>query len=177
MDPVFVWNDVGSGGDYNFACYHPNGASLGSGHFAIGHFGTASYGQPQKPYVVTVEGENRNDVFEKPSGLNRIWTDSGSGAHEDGSFWTVSCPSGYGSLSDVCQIGHDQPSLDVIWCVKDKYLENDYHDQFLWNDAETGADVDIDIMGGNTELTKEFVAVTTSRGEKKSLKKISNTYL
>jgi hypothetical protein len=175
VEPVFIWNDLGSGGDSDFSCYGPYGTTFDFEYFALSHFGTGSYGKPQKAYVVSVSGENTIDVFQKPTGYNRIWTDSGSGADLDGSFWSVSCPTGYGSLSDICMKGYSQPPLDAIWCVKEKYLEDDYHDTWIWNDAGSGADQNCDIRGGQSELTKEFIGVTN--GGIKTLKKIINTYL
>ena len=171
--PISIWNDGGSGGDHDFSCYGPSGTS--SEYFAISRFGTGSYGKPQKTYVVSVSGASTNDTFQKPTGYSRIYKDSGSGATLDGSFWSVSCPAGYGSLSDVCIKGYSQPPLDAIWCVEETYLEADHHDKWIWNDVGSGAWSDCEINGGRSELTKEFIGVTN--GGKKTLKKIANKYL
>ena len=88
----------------------------------------------------------------------------------------MNCPTGYGSLSDLCMRGYSQPPPDAIWCVEEKYLEDDYHNTWIWNDQGTGADQDCDINGGQSDFTKEFIGATTTRGGKKSLKKIAKKY-
>jgi hypothetical protein len=118
-------------------------------------------------------------VLKKPSGYSRIWRDLYSGANRDGSFWRVNCPKGYGSLSDVCQNGWGNQRLEThqVWCVNMKYLKDDNHDRWIWNDKGSGSYYDVDINGGESSLTRELISATDKRGRTKTLKRIANTYL
>ena len=179
VDSTLIWDDVNSGAKHNFACYAPSLAST-SNLFVIGHFGISENRNGLKPktYVVSLARDVKgNPVFQYPISYSLIWRDAGSFASKDGSFWKVNCPEGYGSLSDLCQIGYTSPNLDAIYCINQDYLEDDQHGNWIWDDTASGAAKDVDINGGDSELTKELVAATTQRGETKSLNKIKSEYL
>ena len=184
-----VWHDKGSGASFDFSCYSPPSGQIRIGkttYYSIGHFGV-SHGviwsghesSQRKPrvFTVSVSGESSANVFKKPTGFSRIWRDKDSGAWWDGSFWEVKCPNGYGSLSDLCQRGHSSPSTNSVWCIRETYLERDYHNQWIWDDKGSGAGKDVDINGGQTDMTKELISATATRGTKKPLRKISSEYL
>jgi len=177
VDPELIWNDKSSGGRYDFSCWGPGYYPGNSGYYPIGHFGNGAYQKPQRAYVLSLSEPSWTGILKRPTGFNRIWKDSGSGASLDGSFWSVGCPLGYQSLSDVCRRGYDEPDIYSVWCINDRFLESDHHDNLIWNDRGTGAYSDVDINGGQSELTKELVSATTERGSTKYLRKIKSTYL
>ena len=177
-----VWHDKGSGARHDLSCYRPPSGQTRIGkttYYSIGHFGVRFKSSQSKPrvFTVSVSGESSANVFKKPTGFSRIWRDKGSGASWDGSFWEVRCPNGYGSLSDLCQRGHSSPSTNSVWCIRETYLEGDYHNQWIWDDKGSGAWKDVDINGGQTDMTKELISATARRGSKKHLRKISSEYL
>ena len=180
MDSTLIWDDGKSGANHDFSCYAPSSDSS-SRMFVIGHFGIRDQQNGRKPrtYVVSLAGDaDVNSVFQHPLSYSIIWTDAGSGATKDGSFWKVNCPDGYGSLSDLCQVGHKSPNLDAVWCIKKDYLEDDERDVLIWDDTNSGAQKNVDINGGQYEhRTMDLVAATTERGTTKTLKRIKMEYL
>ena len=177
VGPRLIYDDKGTGARYDFSCYAP---ITGSTHqYVIGHFGIGASrnGRKPTPYVMSVIGDKPENIFKRPTHYQQIWKDSGSGGQKEGSFWTVVCPNGFASLSDLCQLGYGTPSSGAVWCINKRYLENDYHDKWIWDDRWSGAYDDVDIMGGRTRLTKELVSATNRRGQKKTLKGIKNTFI
>ena len=187
LDPYFriqevgatlIWDDGGSGATYDFSCYAPSSNDLSNENHVVGHFGIRDNKDGRKPkaFVVSFTGD-KSSAFRRPVSYSQIWNDRGSGAKKDGAFWKVNCPNGYGSLSDLCKYGWSYPSINDIWCIKEDYLERDYHGTWIWNDRRSGARRDVDINGGNSEMTKQLVAATTRRGTKKWLKKIKSEFI
>ena len=147
-----IWDDAGSGGELDFSCYAASGTD--KPHiYGVGHFGinVNENGPKPRPWVVSlVDSDETSTIFRRPTIFSRIWTDKGTGAYKDGSFWKVNCPNGYNSLADLCQRGYDdsKPSKSAVSCIKQEYLEDDLHNTFIWNDKWTGSSVDVDINGG-----------------------------
>ena len=77
----------------------------------------------------------------------------------------------------MCQRGYSTPNIDTVSCIRETYLERDNHNQWIWDDRGSGAYRDVDINGGQSDLTKALISATTSRGAKKSLRRIASKYL
>ena len=126
MDFTPIWNDAGSGGYHDFSCYaleyvggnrclgfklcHLSEISDKPHIYGVGHFGinVNKNGPKPRPWVVSlVDSDEASTIFRRPTNFSRIWTDKGTGAYKDGSFWKVNCPNGYNSLADLCQHGYD----------------------------------------------------------------------
>ena len=180
VDPELIWEYDGVGGG-RFSCYAPSfSITSKSYYFVIGHFGIGDHRHGNKPttYVVSpIECEDGNTAFRRPESFSRLWTDSGSGASTDGTFWRVNCPNGYGSLSDLCQQGYSEPNKNTVWCIKHEYLEDDQHDTWLWDSIGAGTNnvgsvTSVDVNGGKSDLTRELVSVTTTHGATNTMKRI-----
>ena len=75
--------------------------------------------------------------------MDKIWTDSGSGANKDFSVWRPKGPGGYYSVGDIPYGSHNQPPLSVI--VKahiSDALEPPYFYRKRWDDSGSGANKD-----------------------------------
>ena len=81
-----------------------------------------------------------------------IWTDSGSGADRDVSFWRpYDVQSGYFPLGDVATASHGKPSipsLTVTALVADALAPPTSFSE-VWNDRGSGADRDVRVMRMN----------------------------
>jgi len=77
-----VWNDKGSGGDYDGSIWYP---APNDGYVTLGFVGQLGYGTPVIPNLVCV----RQDFAEQAQAGNLIWSDKGSGADEDVSLWAI----------------------------------------------------------------------------------------
>ena len=174
--PIRITDDRGSGAWNDFTCYKPD--NTGSGRYTVGHFGINANYRGNKPvvYQVSATRQGAKRVFKEPERFRRIWKDSGSGGTYDWSVWEVVCSIGYGALSDVCQIGYNSPSTSTIMCIKDKYLENEYRDRWLWHDKGSGVYADVDINGGSSTRTQNLVTATNQRGSKRTLHAIKSQY-
>ena len=188
-DPVWISDDRGSGAIYDFACYKPK--DQGDLSYTVGHFGIGDkpieFGGDKRSKTdhelstyqlsVSTGGIHATDVFTKPKNFSMIWSDKGSGGSIPWSIWDVECPKGYGALSDVCVNGHQVPSADVIFCIKDYYLTKEKRVRWIWNDKSSGADVDCAINGGSATHTFSLVAGAANWQDKKIFYKIKDIYL
>lgn len=78
-----------------------------------------------------------------PVDYTLLWTDAGSGADADGSFWRPVPPSGYISLGDVAGVGRSKPGVNEVWCVRaDLVSDGVYPEGSVWDDGGSGADAD-----------------------------------
>lgn len=175
VDARWICDDRGSKSDHDFTCYGPtpDGSSYTVGHFGIGN---SHDGPKPNVYQVSVTGISAEAVFAKPLGFFNIWEDHGSHGDDNWGLWQVNCPNGFRALSDVCVNGYHQPSNDEIWCINEDFLDDDYHDDWIWDDKGSGADANCDINGGQSLYTNDLVAATNQRGSKKYLSKIKDEY-
>ena len=78
----------------------------------------------------------------KPIGYTQIWTDAGSGAHDDVKIYELTPQSGYSCLGHVA-VQSGTPNLSNYRCVRNDYIEyvslNNYA---TWDDRGSGADRD-----------------------------------
>jgi hypothetical protein len=143
LDPV--WNDSGSGADYDGAFYKP---VTPPGYEVIGHYGQGDYGATRG--AVAVVKELIPNALAQPTGYQAVWTDSGSGAGRDGAFWRPIPPEGYTCLGQVVTgydfgTGYAPPSLDAIRCVRRELIAPAAIDRGIWDDRGSGADGDISV--------------------------------
>ena len=161
---VLIWDDGYSSAAMDFSCYKP--CPHTTNQKVVGHFGVNQKKKVKVPqtFVVKATGRLATSAFARPEKFIKIWDDSGSGAHKDGSIWRMKCPTGYAGLSDLCSRGHDAtPSVTDVWCIKNEYLEPEMRDNLIWESTGSGADT-VDINGGKSKLTKFMVSATLSRG-------------
>ena len=172
VGPSLIYDDAGTGANRDFSCYSPN--SVSPGQYIVGHFGIGSHrdGRKPTPYVMSVNTEHHEIVFKRPTDYQQIWNDTGSEGIRPGSIWSINCPTGFASVSDLCQAGYKQPRLDAVWCINDRFLENDLHDKWIWDSNGSNSDADVDIRGGSTNWTKELISATTGWGLTKNLTRI-----
>lgn len=130
-----VWNDIGSGGDYDGSYWRPK--ELPAGYYALGHNGQAGYLPKGGMYLAR---ELESGALAAPVDYSLVWYDVGSGANMDGSFWKPIPPSGYVCLGLVAQGNHGKPNLDQIRCVREDLAAPGKVGDFVWNDKGTGAD-------------------------------------
>ena len=133
-DFELVWNDKGSGGKHDGAFYRPKPPA---GYYAVGHYGQGNYGPPSDG-VIVVKGMEPGTTS-RPTGYTEVWTDRGSGANMDGSFWLPKPPAGYIALGLVCNGNHSAPGLDEVVCVRQDLVLPGKVGAFIWDDSGTGA--------------------------------------
>jgi len=143
FDPI--WNDSGSGADYDGAFYQP---VVPPGYEVVGHYGQSDYAAPRG--TVAVVKELIPGALAQPTGYQAVWTDSGSGANRDGAFWRPIPPDGYTCLGQVVTgypfgTGYTPPDLDAIRCVRRELTAPARIDRAIWNDQGSGAATDLSV--------------------------------
>ncbi len=143
FDPI--WNDSGSGADYDGAFYRP---VTPSGYEVIGYYGQSDYAATRG--AVAVVKELIPGALAQPTGYQRVWTDAGSASNRDGAFWRPIPPEGYTCLGQVVTgydfgTGYAPPDLDAIRCVRRELTAPARIDRGIWDDRESGADGDISV--------------------------------
>jgi hypothetical protein len=138
-----VWNDRGSGADYDGAFYRPVAPP---GYSVIGFYGQGNYNAPDG--VVAVVKELEPGALAEPEGYELIWKDSGSGADRDGAFWRPIPPAGYTCLGVVVTgyclgCGYAPPAADQIQCVRSDLVAPSTAWMSIWIDVGSDADRDL----------------------------------
>jgi hypothetical protein len=138
------WNDKGSGGDHDGGFWQPKPPS---GFYALGGIGVNGYDDPSGKFaalcVRATDAGSQRPPLAKPTGYDRVWKDSGSGADRDGSCWRPKAPQGYVALGDVFMNGHDTaPSPNDAMCVRQDLTHVAVAGEFIWDDTDTGSDKD-----------------------------------
>jgi hypothetical protein len=77
-----VWNDRGSGGDHDGSIWS---AVAPDGYIAVGFVASAGYDAPSIPNYRCL----RRDLVTQATAGDLVWSDKGSGAHQDVSLWAV----------------------------------------------------------------------------------------
>lgn len=134
-DFALLWNDAGSGGWFDGAYYRP---VVPDGFFALTHYGQSDHGVT-RGYTFAARALDPT-ALAAPTGYTLLYTDAGSGADMDGSFWRPSPPPGYVCLGDLAQQGYAEPSPDAIRCVREDLVAPGLVGNGVWNDRGTGAD-------------------------------------
>lgn len=138
----FRWNDRKSGGDHDGGYWQPKPPA---GFHALGGIGRSNYDNPNgKVAALCVKAAPGSRApLALPTGFDRIWKDSGSGAEHDGSCWRPRPPAGYAALGDVFMNGHDKaPDPNDAICVRQDLTHLAVAGNLVWNDAGTGSDKD-----------------------------------
>jgi hypothetical protein len=116
---TFRWNDGGSGWCYDGSFWMPDADST-DGFMPLGSYGKIGYANPTGgEYVMVVKDRDSSGALANPVDYTQIWTDQGTGASNDGSFWRPVPPAGYVALGVVAQSGYAKPSLTDIVCVRE----------------------------------------------------------
>ena len=142
-----LWNDIGSGADYDFSSWYidPGPDGIGVGAFA----GIGMYAKPTYPvYVIkssmvkkTVPAESLELVYVEDYNLE--WYDKGSGADVDVAFWNPVNPDGYYALGHYAQNNWSAP-LGPSFAVRELVpgaLAQPLDYNLVWTDAGSGADL------------------------------------
>jgi hypothetical protein len=132
-----VWDDSGSGADRDVGFFRPVPRP---GYYALGHYASASHAMPHDVVTIVVK-EKRPGALAPPLNYQLIWTDSGSGADDDGAVWSPSCPTNYLALGLVTSSGA-KPSADAVRCVRQDLTAQAEVGDLIWNDAGSGAHSD-----------------------------------
>jgi hypothetical protein len=136
----FVWNDVGSGGVHESSYWAPL-IPGGQGVFGFGHAARSDY--VPEPFLVVGKAPvgGAGAPFAHPTGFVLIWCDAGSGADEDGCFWTPVAPDGYVALGTVGTSGPVPDPTSVV-CVRSDLAVQGTVGAFIYDDTGTGASSD-----------------------------------
>ncbi|PYI01572.1 hypothetical protein BO78DRAFT_464565 [Aspergillus sclerotiicarbonarius CBS 121057] len=121
-----IWNDKGSGASRDGGFWHPitQGTLRPLGSMAIGNFNTLN-GKRAALLIGAKSSSGTNPPVKAPTGYTLVWTDKGSGADADGSFWRPIAPSGYTSMGDVVQSADGQYAAESIWDDKKSKADAD----------------------------------------------------
>lgn len=143
-----VWNDRNSDADKDLAIWKPiapDGFHI-CGHIAIDNYDPAS---DQYAVLCVKALPGQEDVLKAPTKYEKIWSDDGSAAHEDGACWRPVAPEGYVALGDVFGRYNKflgkflPPSLDEVVCVrKDFAIRANVAEEPIWTDKGSGSDRD-----------------------------------
>jgi len=126
----FSWNDSGSGLPIDGSYWHP---VTTDGFKALGSLGFAGYYNPAgKHGVMVLKAKSGSDALAAPVDYTLVWSDQGSGASNDGSFWIPVPPSGYKAMVIVAQSGYNKPSLDDVVCVREDLTIPGEAGELIW---------------------------------------------
>ncbi|MCG8324635.1 MAG: Vps62-related protein, partial [Thiotrichales bacterium] len=143
------WDDAGSGADLDGFFFIPK---VSSGEYIIG--GHASQKRRSKHHCVLTVSEPANNpkgappLLVAPKDWQRLWTDKGSGAAKDGSFWQAIPPdNNYTCIGTIPQIGHGQkPNLSNYRCVHNSLVEKNTVKNLVWSDKGSGANSQVSVF-------------------------------
>lgn len=137
-DFQLMWRDKGSGGDFDGAYYRPDLDNFPTGFYSLGHYGQGDYGTPRG--FVFAARELQDGALASPQDYEWVYSDWGSGADMDGSFWKPVPPSeDYVCLGLVAQTGYSKPSTDAVRCVRKNLTVPAKVGNTIWIDQGTGA--------------------------------------
>ena len=135
-----IWHDAGSGADDNGRYWKPVAPA---GYYSLGSLGGDAWADPNgNKAVIVVKELNDSGALAAPLDYALIWTDSGSGANLDGSFWRPIPPAGYVACGVVAQLGYGKPGLDEVRCVRSDLVSNGKAGDWIWDDSGSGASAD-----------------------------------
>lgn len=126
----YRWHDGGSGQPIDGAYYHPVATD---GFRALGSLGQSGYTDPNgRKAVMVVKAKSGSSALAEPVDHTLVWSDQGSGASNDGSFWTPVPPAGYVAMGTVAQRGYTRPLLSDVVCVRSDLVVAGEAGQFIW---------------------------------------------
>jgi hypothetical protein len=126
----YRWCDRGSGLPIDGSYYHPLPAD---GFKALGSLGFSGYYNPKNIHaVMVVKAKDGSTALASPIDYTLAWSDQGSGADDDGSFWIPVPPAGYKPLGIVAQRGYGKPSLNDVVCVRQDLTIMGEAGEYIW---------------------------------------------
>jgi hypothetical protein len=128
------WWDKGSGGSFDGNFARP---ITHEGFYGLGSFGQTDYGSTNGFIYIAKELEPGGLAI--PVDYTWVYSDWGSGATLDGSFWKPVPPAGYVCLGLVAQRGYSKPSTDAVRCVREDLTVPAKVGNTIWIDHGTGA--------------------------------------
>ncbi|XP_078374887.1 uncharacterized protein LOC144658339 [Oculina patagonica] len=154
-----IYWDKGTGAHTDISVLGAVLESIPEGAYMMGQIAVpahADFVPTSKVFLVKplVEKDDSGDLIKPPTGYEQVWTSSGSGGKEEGSFWRVEAPSGYVALGDVACKGytgysHSSPTSQFTAkyaCIREDLLsEGEVHPGALWTDRGSGAHMDVSI--------------------------------
>jgi hypothetical protein len=147
-----AWLDKGSGGICDGAFYNPDFdmlrrqyGSFYDDYYFLGSYGRSNYRPPEGPMLLVTDIGTQG-ALRPADDFELIWTDRGSGAKMDGSFWRPICrdDKSYVPLGIVCVRGHAKPDpgrLRVALVRTGLTVHGKVGDR-VWYDKLTGAKTD-----------------------------------
>jgi hypothetical protein len=144
------WHDMGSGGKYNGAFWHPIIPPDMADFHPIGTLGWPGYGDINGMAVIAVVKDangDKGDALRKPTKYELVWNDKGSGAKYNGSMWRPIPPEGYVALGLVCNKDWGPPPPEDVRCVRSDLVVSAMPGDCIWVDTETGSDTDFGAWG------------------------------
>lgn len=172
------WNDAGSKASRDGGFWHPDSEL---DFRPVGSVGVGSHGDINgshsamliAPNPMATQKINAEGLYESPLaspiGYAQIWTDAGSKAKKNGSFWRPIPPHGYVALGDVAQHGWlPAPSVGDVWCVRrDLAVPASFGSPSVWDDKKSGSNRDVsvwEIKGGygNIQPVTQLGAIRAS---------------
>ena len=136
MEPGYIWNDKGSGGDFDVSYWR---VKCPNGYVRFGDYAQGKWDYPHGVRMLVAKENNK--VMKKPNGYKLIYKDKGSGADKDLSIWEPIPPSGYVALGHVAQRGYNKPSTNYVRCVKASLATRSSLAGPIYIDKGTGADM------------------------------------
>jgi len=136
-----IWDDTNSGADVPSSVWRTRAAQ--TGFYNLGDvFIAGRRTKPEYGYLLKVQTHSKDIILKDPQSYDPIWTDGGSGAHQDLSIWKINCPPGYKGLGNVfTNSGTVPPQSGEIYCLKENYVQegamSDW--EYVWNDEGTNA--------------------------------------
>jgi len=113
----YRWCDAGSGQSMDGSYYHP---ITSDGFKPLGSLGFAGYYNPDGLQgVMVLKSKSGSNALTQPTDYTLAWSDQGSGANDDGSFWIPVPPAGYKAMGIVVNTGYNKPSLEDVVCVRE----------------------------------------------------------
>ena len=144
------WHDMGSGGKYDGAFWHPIIPKEMADFHPIGTLGWSGYGDINGLTAIAVVKDANGaagTALRAPERFEEVWKDKGSGAEYNGSMWRPIPPEGYVALGLVCNKNWGPPPLDDVRCVRSDLVVPAMPGNGIWNDEETGSDTDFSAWG------------------------------
>ena len=164
-DIMFAWNDKGSGATQDGSLWtvvraggEVYGVNAGTFIPVQGH------SKPALAHLLKGDESKVRDVWKQPKGkekplnvyevgeLKFIWSDLGSGATQDISFWRAEAKNGYYPPGDIAVKSHGKPTLGFL--LKQTDDEDDIvrvpvSYKRIWNDGGSGADRNVQLWSVN----------------------------
>ncbi len=147
-----VYTDAGTGAKQDLVVSAPGNAPSETPFF-LGHTAANTKGAlPGAVWVGTVEGAE--DLLAAPVDYERVWTDAGTGGHQEGACWRPVPPAGYKALGCVFTPNYDKPTVSRLRCVREDYVQEGVIGEPIWSDRGSGAREDLCLYSVTTPAYK-----------------------